>query len=92
MRSILSAFGFLFLGVGRFAQTRAAAVLVWVVFWAMLVAAAQLSLSYAFWAWMLGYGASRLVWGRWRRSFAKGMVAVAITGTQVVPYWQLIIQ
>lgn len=92
MTSLLSVPGFLALGVGRFAQTRLAAVLVWAVFWALVGTAAQLSVFLGFEAWVVGYVASRFVWGRWRRSFARGMVALALAGVMVAPYWNLIIR
>ena len=88
----MTVFGFLARGVGRFAQTRLAALLVWAVFWALLAATAQFGVGLAVAAWMWGYGASRLVWGSWRRGVARGMVALAVVGVVVSPYWHLIIR
>ena len=91
MRSLLSVAGLVALAGGRFAQTRLAAVLVWAGFWALLAATAQVGVGLAFGAWIAGYGASRLVWGRRRGSFVKGVVALGVAGVAIAPYWRLIL-
>lgn len=63
------------------------AVLVWGAFWALVAAAAQLSLAAAGGAWMAGYVPSRLVWGSWRCSFVRGLVALALAAVQLWQYW-----
>jgi len=68
------------------------AVLVWGAFWALVAAAKTIGLGAAGGTWLAGYVASRLVWGRWRCSFARGMVALAVAAVQLGQYWWALVR
>lgn len=68
------------------------AVLVWGAFWGLVAAANNIGLGAAGGVWVAGYVASRLVWGRWRCSFARGMVALAVAAVQLGQYWWALVR